>query len=75
MSHFGLPPLDLQTEHLDRSQYPSGRLLLLIAAIMASVLMTAWAADKPPVPPGDVVAAAEHPIDRELAARVIPMRP
>jgi hypothetical protein len=76
MLDYGLPPLDLQTEHLDRSQYPSGRLLLLIAAIMGSVLLMTWATEvRRPVPGQPIAVVEKHSIDRELAARMIPQRP
>ena len=89
MSIHGIQPLDLQTEPIDRNQYPRLRFLLVVAAIISSLLIVSWAAHR-----NDLSAAAaglaatdrlgdpqlqaqeEHPrIPRDVIARAIPLRP
>ena len=80
MSLASIPPLDLQTEHLDRSQYPTGRLLLLVAAVAGCGLLASWAAHRPAYIAGNTTTmqqggeriAQASSIDREVASRLIP---
>lgn len=58
MTKSGIQPLDLQTEQLDRSQYPSPRFLLVIAAAISSLLMLSWAAHRNDAAPQDEEIAA-----------------
>lgn len=39
-----IPPLDVQAEHLEKDQYPSARLALLVAAIAVAGFLFSWAA-------------------------------
>ncbi|MCS6912771.1 MAG: hypothetical protein RMK29_17375 [Myxococcales bacterium] len=78
----GIPPLDLQTEHLDRSQYPSLRLLLVVAAIISSLLIVTWVAHRDTFAVSGQMAAGQQAspappaaVDRELISRAIPLRP
>lgn len=81
MAFAGIPPLDLQTEHLDRDQYPSVRMLLVVALIACSGLTLSWAmATGRDASPSQVALQqqeAQQPaaVDRTLIARAFPRRP
>lgn len=80
MSYPGIPPLDLQTEHLDRSQHPSLRLLLVVAAIISSLLVATWASHRDTFAVSGQAAAGPQagpapPVSRELISRAVPLRP
>lgn len=86
MQYKTLLPLDAQTVRLAPDQYPSVRMLLVIAVIATSGLVLSWAAHRDAmqvarntpaeVTKGAPTAPATVPaIDRQLMARVIPLRP
>jgi hypothetical protein len=79
MAFAGIPPLDLQTEHLDRDQYPSVRMLLVVALIACSGLTLSWAMGRDASPSSVAVQQkeAQQPaaVDRTLIARAFPRRP
>lgn len=55
-----LPPLDIQTESLGRDQYPSGRMLWMVAVVSVGGLLLSWASHRDGLGAGSALAQQDY---------------